>query len=151
MEAQLNKLKIGFGKPHHDWLPVSIKMGSFVLEFKASGVLDDPIVELVRCLLFATQEIEASMSWWLEPEEYSFQFSIMPRGAMQLVISESSKSRSYKQLFHLDASFEEVVLPFWRALRKLNPSDFTGADWYPLPLEKLEKLTQLLKVRKLAS
>jgi hypothetical protein len=147
--AQFDKLKIEFGKPHYNWLPVSLTAGDFILKFKASGVLDDPIAELVRCLLFVTQGIEASMTWWLEPQEYGFQFSVMPRGDIQLCISERPESGFSKQMFSLNTSFEAVVLPFWRALRKLNPNDFTDVNWFPLPLEKLAKLTELIKARKL--
>jgi hypothetical protein len=48
----------------------------------------------------------------------------------------------------MEASHEAVILPFWRALQKLNLADFNEENWYPLPLEKLEKLTNLIKARK---
>ena len=92
------------------------------------------------------------MSWWLEPAEVQFQFALTPRG-IELLISESDNwhfvdSSSRRQVFSTEASYEAVVLPFWRALRKLNSADFNEKNWYPLPVEKLEKLTQLINARK---
>jgi hypothetical protein len=87
----------------------------------------------------------------LEPAEISFQFSIQPQ-SIRLTIFESDNlhavsSLSKQQLLYIEASYEAVILPFWRALQKLNPADFNEGNWYPLPLEKLEKLTNLIRAR----
>ena len=152
METQLAKLSVGFGKPQYDWLSVELRLGNFFLEFDASGVLDDPLAELVSCLLLVEQGVDASVSWWLEPAEISFQFSIQSQNirfeVLKLDDADAASPLSKRQLFCLEASHEAIVIPFWRALQKLNPADFNEGNWYPLPLEKLEKLTRLLKVRK---
>jgi len=127
-------------------------LGNFHLEFDASGVLDDSLADLVSCLLLIEQGVDASVSWWLEPAEISFQFSIKPQ-SIRFEILETDDLHAVsplpkRQLFLMEASREAVILPFWRALQKLNPADFSEGNWYPLPLEKLEKLTNLIKARK---
>jgi hypothetical protein len=133
------------------WLAVELRVGDFCLAFNASRVLDDPLTGLVSCLLLVVQGVDASVSWWLEPAEISFQFSIQPQ-SIRLTIFESDNlhavsSLSKQQLLCIEASYEAVILPFWRALQKLNPADFNEGNWYPLPLEKLEKLTNLIRAR----
>jgi hypothetical protein len=152
LETQLVKLKVEFGKPRHDWLFVELRLGNFHLEFDASGVLDDPLANLVSCLLLVEEGIDASVSWWLEPAEISFRFSIQPQG-IQFEVLESDDLHAVgplpkRQLLYMEASHEAIILPFWRALQKLNPADFNEESWYPLPLEKMEKLTNLIKTRK---
>lgn len=152
METQLAKLEIEFGKPRHDWLSVELRLGSFYLEFDASGVLDDPLADLVSCLLLVEQGVDAAVSWWLEPAEISFQFSIQPHSIrcdiLELDDLHAVSPLPKRQLLCIEASREAIILPFWRALQKLNPADFNEESWYPLPLEKLEKLTNLIKARK---
>jgi hypothetical protein len=92
------------------------------------------------------------VSWWLEPAEISFHFSMQP-SSIRFEILESDnvhavRSLSKRQLFCMEASHEAIILPIWRALQKLNPADFNEGSWHPLPLEKLEKLTNLIKARK---
>jgi hypothetical protein len=146
--TQATKLKIEFGKPQYDWLPVRLAINDFQLDFNASGALAD----LVACLLFVTQGIDASVDWWLEPTEVSLRFAIQPAG-IQLKVLESDDIHSAhlltkRQLVCVETSYEAILLPFWRALRKLNPTCFGGKAWYPLPLEKIEELTRLIKARK---
>jgi hypothetical protein len=152
LEAQPDKLKVEFGKPRHNWLFVEIRLGNFHLEFDASGVLDDSLADLVSCLVLVEQGVDASVSWWLEPPEIYFQFSIQPP-SIRFEILESDDLHAVsplrkRQLFCMEASHEAIILPFWRALQKLNPADFNEGSWHPLPLEKLEKLTNLIKARK---
>ncbi|QKG52700.1 hypothetical protein [Hymenobacter sp. BRD67] len=152
MKTKPLKLQVEFGMPQYKWLPVELTIGDFHLKFQASGVLNDPLADLISCLLLVMQGVDASVSWWLEPAELAFQFNIQPQG-IQLKISElddwHSISPQFKQqLFCLEASQQIVLLPFWRALQKLNPADFNRKNWFPLPIKKLEKLTNLIKARK---
>jgi hypothetical protein len=152
LETQPAKLKLEFGKPQHGWLAVELRLGSFCLEFAASDGLNDPLADLVSCLLLVEQGADAAVSWWLEPAEISFRFSLQP-AAIRFEILESDDLHTVsplptRQLLCLEASREAIVLPFWRALQKLNPANFNEENWYPLPLEKLAKLTNLLKARR---
>lgn len=155
MNAPPAKLKIAFGKPLHNWLPVEFVMGDFHLEFQASGVLSDPLADLVSSLLLVTQGVDAAVDWWLEPAAFSFQFSIQPQGIQLEIIAiddlHSVRPLSRRQLFCVAASYEAIIVPFWRALQKLTPADFNEANWHPLPLEKQKKLTSLLKARRQTS
>ena len=131
---------------------MELRIGDFFLGFDASGVLNDPLADLVSCLLLVEQGVDASVSWWLEPAEISFQFSIQPQ-SIRFEILESDDLHSVgplpkRQLLCMEASPEAVMLPFWRALQKLKPADFNEESWHPLPLGKLEKLTDLIKSRK---
>jgi hypothetical protein len=152
LKPQPTKLTIEFGKPRHAWLFVNLRTDNFCLEFDASGVLHDPLADLISCLLLVMQGVEASVSWWLEPAEISFQFSSQPHG-IQFSIFElddlhATRPLLKRQLLCVEANYEAIILPFWRALQKLDPADFKEGNWYPLPLEKLKKLTQLIKARK---
>jgi hypothetical protein len=152
LETQATKLKIEFGKPQYDWLPVRLAINDFQLEFSASGVLYDPLADLVACLLLVAKGVDASVDWWLEPAEVSFRFAIQPAG-IQIKVLESDDIHSAhplpeRQLVCMEDSYEAMLLPFWRALRKLKPTDFGGEAWYPLPLEKIEELTRLIKAPK---
>jgi hypothetical protein len=131
---------------------VRLALNDFQLEFSTSGVLHDPLADLVACLLLVTQGIDASVEWWLEPNAVSFQFAIQQSG-IQIKVLESdhvhpASSLPERQLVCAEASYEALILPFWRALRKLNSTDFGGKAWHPLPLEKIDELTRLLKARK---
>jgi len=152
LEILDNKLKVKFGKPEYNWLPVVFEMNDFHLKIHASGVINNPLNDLVTCLLLVMQGVDASVSLWLEPFEISFEFSIQPQG-IQLVITElddwhTMNPQFKQQLFCIEGSYEIIIIPFWRALQKLNPTDFNKKHWCPLPIKKIMQLTSLIKARK---
>lgn len=138
---------VKFGQPEHGWLPVMITSGEFILDFDASATLGDTVADLVQTLLLITQQVDASVNWFLEPLEYRFEFRVELAEEVRLTIYELVESSKPELVFSRQASYDDIVLPFWRALQKLNLTDFDGVRWHALPFEKLQKLKTLVKAR----
>jgi hypothetical protein len=70
----ISTVRLTFGHPHYGWLPVRIDVNDLVVDCDASGVLQNPVLELVEMLAFAlglrSERDTARVFLWLEPETY---------------------------------------------------------------------------------
>lgn len=142
------KLKCKFGVPHHGWLPVLITCNGFELEFEASAVPVNPINILIYALSKAIDRIDSELEWHLEPSAYRFNFKTSPGAQVNLLISfaDSYKtSASSKPLFSCEGTADEIILPFWRAVKEFASHEYGEPHWPPLDNTALSRLTSRVK------
>lgn len=134
-------LIIRFGLPEHGWLPVEMLVDGYVLQFDASDVPVNPLDELCSALILLVQGESVAVDWHLEPARNQFRFESK---AQEIVLHiYEQEMAAYKFI----GTFETVVLPFYRALKKTATSQH-GANWPVTDSAKIEKLTKLIKARK---
>lgn len=143
-------MKIKFGEPEHGWLPVSLVTKDYSLDMDVSDVPVDPVHLLVMALSKAISGLEGEVWWHLEPHGYYFTF-----GSKQKEYSlriESAHVSTDKESRTLDlselGSFEDVILPFWRALRELESHGYSTPAWPDFPKTEMARLTELIEDRK---
>lgn len=122
----------------------------FELEFNASNIPESPTDKLCESLILAMNGIETEICWNLEPECYFFELKQIRKG-IELNISKSGGiTENRNQIYELTGNFESVILPMYRSLKKFNTLEFDKTDWKEIDQKKLNKLTELVKSKKLS-
>lgn len=141
---------MNFGNPEHGWLPIEFKYAEFELNFDASDVPKIPTDLLCECLVSILKGLETKMYWFLEPGHYLFEF--VPNGeGIDLLISASNDSIiKQKEVYKISGSYDSIILPMYRTLKKFNTIEFNELDWEKIDRIKLDELTELINKRKTA-
>lgn len=135
-----DNLKIEFGHPEHGWLPVYIRQGEFSLEFIASDVPLNPIEQLISLLRLLQRGISGEIWWHLEPAGYYFSFDKQDK-LYQFSISFAENESATKDLiFETEGSFGNIILPFYRALKKFFTQSFDELHWPRTEQVEIEKI-----------
>lgn len=148
----MDKLKVSFGEPAHGWIEVTLQYGEASLGFSASYVYNGffPLAEALLRLQDASGEV--TVAWQCEPAEYEFQFARHDDVVTLQVLLFPDTRRSVFDIpeprLSVAGSYDEVCLPFWRALRQLQgrfPEQEWETHWQdPFPTRELEILTAAL-------
>lgn len=138
-----------FGKPSAGWLPVRLEVDGQLVEFAASDVADDPLEQLCNSLLDVAAGRQSKTEWFLETDCYEFNF--IPSGGqvvleVDLVEKRTSNLQNLpekrSQELRWSGSPAELVLSFWRALKKSKGNFAAEAEWLPFPSQIFSKLEQ---------
>ena len=144
------KIELKLGNPKNGWLPIELKSADLELEFIASNIPDNPTDKLCESLILALNEVETEICWNQEPECYFFELKPSGKG-IDFVISKSGGiTEKRNQIYELNGNFETVILPMYRSLKKFSTLEFDNADWIKIDQEKLNKLTELVKSKKIS-
>ncbi len=140
------KLNFTIAKPAHGWLPITLKWEDFELAFEASDVPNNCIDELMTALQLVMNGIASEVEFHLEPAWYVFKFS--NAGTLyHLVLSKKSNGKIHS-LTTIKGSFEEIIMPFYRALKKMYHYKIEEIDWPNLREQSLVNLTTLIEAKK---
>ena len=146
------KLKIAFDDPADGWVGLKLMRANEVIQIIASYTPHDSFLDLIDALynLFLSDG-EWKVIWSEEPSEIELSF----RRAGNLVSVEVLKFPDYRRgtepvsLFTLSGSYDEIAIPFWRALRSLQgrfSSEELNARWHrKFPWNEVENLTSLVR------
>lgn len=141
----MHPLKVWFDAPTHGWLPVRLLLDTTELAFVASHIPSDPIEALLGALLDACDDRAATVWWPLEPGGYELRFSPVD-GQIQLrVLVAQARGRDAREVASLRGSKDQILLPFWRALRRLQASGPTPPHWPELSERAVLSLGERLR------
>jgi hypothetical protein len=147
----MSNLKVKFDNLRRGSMTVSLSSSEQQVEFEAdfisTGLSWLPTI-LLQLWLSPTQ---ATVWWLLGPGEYEFLFEREhQRISLDARFYPDGRRGESSGLSELTAtgSYEEICLPFWRALRSLQgryqPSEFEELWGNAFPSESLARLTQAL-------
>ena len=139
------KLTLEFGVPEHGWLPVKIAFNDFRLEFDASDVPANPIDYLISSLRSVIKGIRAEVWWHLEPEGYYFDFEKFNDEYTLNISFAKSGNFDSEMISKLHGSYESLILPVYRAIKKFTNQQHDSQNWPPTDKTELEKLSELVK------
>jgi hypothetical protein len=145
-----NKISIEFGIPEHGWLLTNLSHKDFDLEIDISDVPIDPMDQLCDALIEINKGISEPrrIIWHLEPYCYYLQL-IKLKSGYKAIISESDEFDSPTKITtEILGSFEEIILPLYRALKKFWSTSFKPPHWNELNPKRIEELTKLIKEKK---
>jgi hypothetical protein len=143
------KLRIEFGTPEHGWLPVKIAFNDFNLEFEASDVPANPIEQSILSLRSVIKGIKAEVWWHLEPEGYFLEFKKFDDDYTLSTFFAKSENSDRKMEFKVNGSYESLILPIYRAIKKLADQKHDPQNWPAIDKTELDKLTELVEEAKL--
>lgn len=145
-----NKLHIEFGTPEHGWLPTMFQYQDYKLELEISDVPVDPMIQLCNALIGINKGINepTRIIWHLEPYCYYLQLKV-ENGRYMAIIYESDDFDSPAQLTkEITGSYEEIVLPLFRGLKKFRSHSYKEPHWDELDAKRIDELTELIKEKK---
>ncbi len=139
-------IKITSDEPSHGWLPVTIKYRDIEEVFYASNIPVDPIIQLSDVLDSAITGVGGEVWWHLEPGGYYLSItSDRKTFHVSFDYSEDSKAATRERIFEFDGGFDQVVVPIWRFLRRIQSKDYDNF----MPIEKgMESISREVKLRK---
>ena len=145
-------LRVAFDDPSDGWVGLKLMNAGEEIEIIASYTPHKSFLDLVNALYSVfLYEGEWRVVWNEEPMESEFLF----RRNGSVVYLELLRFPDHRRVlqaissFKLQGSYEEVALPFWRALRNLQ-GRFSCAElnirWHrDFPWKEIEELTSMLK------
>lgn len=148
-----DKLKVAFDDPEHGWVGLTVSGRGETVTLTASYTPSDAFRDLTDALyrLFL-YDGRARVVWHSGATEYEARFT-REGDAVRLEVEEFPDHPRGEgkgaRLFAASGTYEDICLPFWRALRSLQ-GRFTreelDARWHrPFPWEELDGLTALLR------
>ncbi|MBX2925094.1 MAG: hypothetical protein KF746_23030 [Chitinophagaceae bacterium] len=139
-----DEIFISFGIPKHGWLPVIFRHKDFSLDFDASDVLNDPIEELFNATILLEANETKTVTWWLEPVAYLFNFENKEQSLTLTIIEKEGlhkESSNEKRLTVINGDKNKLLNRFRDALREFARQKYEEQDWpYYLGRNKIEKL-----------
>ena len=141
------KIELNIGIPKTGWLPIEFKSGEFELNFTTSEIPENPTDKMCDALILNLKGVESEFRWNIQPSIYFFKLT--PNGDFtKLSISESNGSEVQDLIYEFNGSFDTVILPMYRTLKKFSTLKFEQSDWTEIEREKLNKLTELVTDKK---
>ena len=147
------KLNVAFDDPADGWIELKLRSGNAVINIVASYTPYDSFLDLINTLYnLSLYEAESKVIWNEEPVEYEMHFGRVGNVVSLDVVEFPSHIRDLQQAatrFKASGTFEEVALPFWRALRDLQGRlsvEELRARWHrDFPVQEMEGLTSILR------
>src|SRR6266511_221684 len=147
------KLTVSFDNPEHGWVGLTISQGEESLKIIASYTPSDSFLDLTNALYnLLYYRVGGAVTWHEEPAETELRFSISQEDVELEVYSFSDHRRDYgrgERELAITGSYEEICVPFWRALRSLQgrfSAEELDARWHrPFPWKEIEILTAAIK------
>lgn len=140
---------------HAGWMNLYLHAGEHQWDWCVSAVPYDSLGELVTSLvtLLRTPQVTTTTRWHLEPAELEFRFARQHDAAQLMIFRYADARRGHDlqvSLTDIRASYRTLVLPFWRALRRLEATPQLLVQWpHPFPTTQLQYLTNDLRQAKL--
>lgn len=144
----MNQLKISFEPPHHGWLPLKIEVANVVEELATSDVPNNPIEDLCDALFKVNRGEAASV--WLHSEPDGYFLGLEPIGellSVRLTFAPDSKRKRELEILSVQGKCVDLMMVFWRFLRKFEAAKFTEPHWPPADLKGLAGLGLSIKQR----
>jgi hypothetical protein len=148
-----DKLKVAFDDPEHGWVGLTFSRGGESATIVASYTPSDSFLDLTDALYNLSQYSgEAKVIWHSGPTEYELRFAkeggVIRLAALEYPDHLRDAGRG-ELFFEASGTYDEVCLPFWRALRDLQ-GRFSEAElnarWHrPFPSKEIDNLTALLR------
>lgn len=139
-------LRVRFEGPSNGWLVVATTAGEEHWEVVVSYTPNDFLLELVTALLSCAEYENTTFVAHAnaEPDVYLFTFLRRDEHVSIAVFEKASLSR----VFSVNGTFKTVVVPFWRALRRLQTT-FIEHQWqWSFPQREMAALTAAVDDRK---
>lgn len=147
------RLKASFDDPEHGWVGLTISRDEEVVTIITSYTPSDPFLDLTDALynLFL-YDGAAKVVLHYGAAEYELCFR-REGDAVSLEAYEYPghlrDAGAGERFFEASGSYEDICLPFWRALRNLQgrfSEDELNARWHrPFPSKEIDGLTTLLR------
>ena len=135
------------------WVGLTIGQGEEPLTIVASYTLSDSFLDLTNALYnLLCYRVGGFVIWHEEPAQTEMRFSISGEEIELEVCFFSDHHRDYgrgERELVITGSYEEICLPFWRALRNLQgrfSAEELEARWHrPFPWKEIDLLTAVIK------
>lgn len=148
--SKKGKIKIEFGHPSHGWLSMFFNYNDYNLELQVSNIPVDPMKQLCDALIQLSKGIKEpnDIVWHLEPYCYYLKLMLEDNGYKAIILESESFYGASKIVKEISGSFEEVILPLYRSLKKFYSKKYDVVHWGDVEIKRIEELTILIKEKK---
>lgn len=136
---------VEFGEPARGWLPVVFSIGDFCLELESSDVPSNPLEAVLEALTIVPAGGSASVLWYLEPAECWFNFENQLDIVTLTITEKASHSQVPILLFRFVGSVQELLIPFYKALKQFTAHSYSETHWPKIANARVARLGQLLQ------
>lgn len=138
-------LSIEFETPEHGWMPVKIIYKDVKVSFEVSDVPIDPISQLESVIDSSITGGCGEVWWHLEPAGYFLSIQAEEEDyRIKFEYSINSMDETRELVFEYLGSFDEVIVPLWRSLRKLQSYKWSE---FCVSAPILDSITKQIKVK----
>jgi hypothetical protein len=145
------EFSVRFEMPRNGWMGIELNRQNEQFKMAASYLLyPHAPYQLIRCLSSVLgNKQDAGMIWYLEPDEYHFEFTRENNLTRFEVNEPYASDTKVKTHFAIEVPSFEMVLVFWRGLRCLQSQildDEFQVGWKsPFPDKELDELTEQIR------
>lgn len=135
------------GQPAHGWCCITLRSHDKKLEIDASDVPGDSLEMLARAVCLLNEGRNAEAVFFLEPVEYSMNFSNSKGNTLLEVIDKGPNgfNKNGQVLFQAKVPTKKVSHRIWKAFKDAQ-SKFSENNWSnPFPSSLVERAGQLIK------
>ncbi|RSZ60744.1 hypothetical protein HF313_18405 [Massilia atriviolacea] len=139
-------IKISHQPPRHGWMAVTLSVGAQVVEIDASDVPNNPVADLLEAIDLAAHGTPSRVWWHLEPDGYFMYFT--PQGGavhFRIDFAHDSDAARAQTVAQASGSRAQVLLPFWRFVRKVQSLAYAQPHWPPAGFERIEVVKARIK------
>lgn len=126
----MKTIRLSHRAPSHGWLALQLVADGHSFEIDASDVPNNQVQDLISALYSAAGGAEAVVWLHLEPDGYFMHFQPVGENIRFRLdyATESDRSRS-RDIFIIESSREDMLLPFWRFLRNFQSRKYAEPHW----------------------
>jgi len=134
-------MKFEIGKPEHGWVSIMLVHNETEILFESSDVPNNPISELITAIELTLSGRNASVWWHLEPAGYYFNFKTEGSELkFEILYSLNSNEPEAQSVLVVRGGLHELLIPFWRALRKFETYNHEELHWPSTDFSSLAEL-----------
>ena len=138
------RMKLTFEKPENGWVSVKFEGNGF---FAASRIPENPINQFCNNLIQSAEGVDTITTFNIEPELYFFKI-VHKNDNFNFDIIHREKPSQEISVFNKNGTFEEIILPLFRSVKKFSTLDNSITDWKKIDLHKIEKLDIVIAKQK---
>jgi hypothetical protein len=144
----MSKLRVSFDEPEFGWIGVTVSDGVETIAIDAAARVA-PFQQLVVALTGLLEDRgEFTVTWLEEPEETCWRFE----KRLDDILLEVWQSDSPQPILTAHGSYQDICLPFWRALQSVKsrsgPQELERKIQSEFPFEQFERLTAKIRALK---
>jgi hypothetical protein len=142
------RIEIRYEPPHNGWLTLRITIDGQTVEIDASDVPNNPIQDLLDAIRHASQGEDACVWLHLEPNWFVFDFACTAKTIVfQLASVDETVNGTYRrEIVSIEAAAQDILMPFWRFLRKFQSEDHREPHWPDVDYRDIETVGRSIKL-----
>lgn len=124
----------------HGWLPVKLTLDSDVIEFSASCIPNNTLLDFENSLWKLCRGESSHVVWHTEPGGYRFELAPNANMIIFSVFYSDDSQQPWSNIFTETIATKPLLIAFWRALKESTTLNIAEPYWSNTDLSALAEL-----------